>query len=382
MYYHIILTEECNSRCKYCYEKSLCEFDNGLGEKWEFDFDVPSELEFDVSKLNSFLKSGDGVIFYGGEPLINFKKMKEIIDSIENHFGVGKINFFMQTNAKILNIVPENYMKKFSRILVSIDGNKERTDYNRGKHTYDLVLKNLRKIRNNSFCGEIVARMTISQEFPDLFEQVRHLVGLIEEGIFSSVHWQIDAGFYKTDFNYEKFRKFVEEYNKNVLELINFWINYMKVHGEVLRFYPFVGIFNRIVGWDKTKVGNGLMCGSGFANYTIATDGKIVACPIMNNVMNFCAGDLDTSSDNLKKFEIGEPCKSCDYLRNCGGRCLYSNQAKLWPPEGEDLVCKTVKFLIDSLNSCAEEILELINAGVVKKEDFEYEKYFGPEIIP
>ncbi|MBU3912936.1 MAG: radical SAM protein [Nanoarchaeota archaeon] len=27
MHFHIILTEKCNSQCKYCYEKSMKEFD-------------------------------------------------------------------------------------------------------------------------------------------------------------------------------------------------------------------------------------------------------------------------------------------------------------------------------------------------------------------
>jgi len=36
-----------------------------------------------------------------------------------------------------------------------------------------------------------------------------------------------------------------------------------------------------------------------------------------------------------------------------------------------------VKFLIDSLKARSEEVRELIDV-----KDLEYEKYFGPEIIP
>jgi putative peptide-modifying radical SAM enzyme len=350
------------------------EFDNGLDKKWDFDFDVPADSKVSVDKLCRFLKEGDTLIFYGGEPLVNFSKMKEIIDAVENHFGDGKINFRMQTNAKLLNIVPIKYMKKISKILVSIDGDEEITDFNRGKGTYNLVLKNLEGLRNEGYDGEIVARMTIS--FPDIFNQVKHIINLVEKGIFNSVHWQLDAGFYKFDFDREKFSKFVESYNKEILGLLDYWVNYMKTTGKVLKIYPFLGIFENIYYGKKTR----LMCGSGYANYTITTDGKITACPIMNNVRNFYAGDLD--STNLKEFSVSEPCISCSYFNFCGGRCLYSNQAKLWPPEGEDLICKTIKFLIDSIKEKIPEIKNLISEGVVSENDFEYERYFGPEIIP
>ena len=48
------------------------EFDNGLTEKWDFDFDVPCDTEVDLEKLKTFIsKDKDPVIiFYGGEPLL------------------------------------------------------------------------------------------------------------------------------------------------------------------------------------------------------------------------------------------------------------------------------------------------------------------------
>jgi len=61
---------------------------------------------------------------------------------------------------------------------------------------------------------------------------------------------------------------------------------------------------------------------------------------------------------------------------------LYANAAKLWPSEGLNLICDTIKHLIDCLNGKIDEVNGLVENGVVKKEDFEYEKYFGPEIIP
>ena len=69
-------------------------------------------------------------------------------------------------------------------------------------------------------------------------------------------------------------------------------------------------------------------------------------------------------------------------LNICGGRCLYSNYAKLWPEEGQKLICETIFNLIEGIKDKIPEIKELIDRKIVFEYDFEYEKYFGPEIIP
>lgn len=350
------------------------EFDNGLKDKFEFDYNIPCNSEVKGEDIARFLKDGDGLIFYGGEPLVNFQKMKEIIDAVEA--SKKKIKFYIQTNGKLLNEIPLIYINKISKMLVSIDGDIRRTDYNRGLGTYNTVLKNLIELRNKGYTGEIVARMTLS--FSDIFGQVKHITGLIEKGIFDSVHWQIDAGFYKSDFNKKQFKIFVKEYNKSLNKLINFWVEYMKENKKVLKFYPFLGIFELLYYDKKTK----LQCGSGYSNYTILTNGKIVACPIMSGIKTFYCGDLKKPNEKLKEIYIQEPCVSCKYLEICGGRCLYSNYAQLWPEEGQNLICETIFNLIESINEAIPKIKNLINQNIIFEHDFEYEKYFGPEIIP
>jgi uncharacterized protein len=372
MHYHILLTETCNSRCRYCFQKSMKEEDNGLGKKFKFDFSAPEASEVDVKKLRNFLAqdSEPVLIFYGGEPLLEIEKIEKIIDNLKDR----GIKFRMQTNGKLLDQLPAKYMNAIGKLLISLDGDRERTDYQKGQGTYDLVMNNIKLIRENGFQGEIVARVTVS-EFPDIYKQV---LSLVNAG-FSSIHWQLDAGFYKFDFDEAKFSKFVENYNKEIDKLINFWINDMRTNNRVLMLYPFVGIINNLLHNKTTK----LMCGAGYAGYAITTNGKIVACPIMNCITDFEAGTLEDSPEKLKKFDIRhEECGKCSYFGLCGGRCLYWRESGLWPKEGDELICKTVKHLIDELGKRVPEIRELIDNRTVKMRDFDYEKYFGPEIIP
>lgn len=367
MHYHLILTEKCNLQCRYCYEKSLNEFDNGLDKKFKFDFSEPCISKVEVSKLKEFLEKDKKavLIFYGGEPLLQIDKIKEIMDNIE-------VPYRIQTNGILLNLLPINYLNKIDKILVSLDGDKVRTDKNRGKGTYDKVISNINLIKNKGYKGEIIARMTIAQDCPDIYEQV---LNLIKAG-FTSIHWQLDVGFYKTDFEKEKISNFFKEYNLSLSNLIEYWLSEIE-RGKVLMIYPFLAIVESILKGEPTK----LRCGAGHSGYAISTSGKVTACPIMNNIENFNCGNLETNPNDLKKIQINE-CENCDIKDLCGGRCMYWRKAKLWPKEGDELICDSIKNYIGKIKSNIPRIKEAIKKGIIKEKDFNYEKYFGPEIIP
>ena len=228
MHYHLILTEKCNLQCKYCYGKSMDE-ENDLNQKFKFCFNSPLKTSVKTCDLKKFLAKDKNsyLIFYGGEPLLEIPKITELMDSID-------VPYRMQTNGLLLHKVPKEYMNRIGKILVSVDGNKQRTDFNRGKGVFDRVIKNINLIRENGYKGEILARMTISPEFPDIYGQV---LFLLDSG-FDSIHWQLDAEFYKCDFNFDKFSEFVKEYNSYVSRLADYWLEEIK-KGRVIKIYPF-----------------------------------------------------------------------------------------------------------------------------------------------
>ena len=365
------------------------EFENKLEKKWDYDMETPEDSEVPIEKLKKFLKPEDTLIFYGGEPLMKINKIMEIIDNVDCHFMI-------QTNGMLLDKLPTKYLMKLDKMLVSIDGTKERDNWGKGIVHYDKIISNLKDVRARGYTNEIVARMVISGG--DIYNQVMHLVGLINKGLFDSIHWQIDAGFYKFDFNEEKFSKFVKEYNDSIDELLDFWITEIgrgvevpphdvpgtrtsnevnEKRGKVWRFYPFLGILNRLMGWDKDK---GLPCGAGVNNFSINTKGDLSACPIMNSVKNLYCGNIEKGITTPRKIS---GCDDCSYKNICGGRCLYWKEANLWPKTGNDLICDTIKHLIDGVREKAvPKVKEAIKERKVKKEDFDFEKYFGPEIIP
>lgn len=340
-------------------------------KKFNFDFSAPLQSKVSLNKLKSFLNKDKEpiLIFYGGEPLLEIEKIKRIIDCLES----TDVKFRMQTNTKLLHKLPIKYLKKIDKLLVSIDGNKDRTDFNRGENTYEKVIENIRKARHLGFNGEIVARMVVTPPHSDIYDQI---ISLINLDLFDSIHWQLDAGFYEHDYN-KNFKKFAEDYNKSINSLINYWINKLK-DGNVIQLYPFIALVQDLIKGKKTL----LRCGAGHSGYAISTDGKIYACPIAHDIKEFQAGEIQDNPKNLKKFKVKGKCETCSYLDICGGRCLYWNYAGLWPEEGDDLICLTIKHLIDKLKSRINEIKKLISLNKINLSDFNYEKYFGPEIIP
>ena len=370
MFFHLILTTDCNLRCKYCYEEAVRDIGVDVGVS--FDYDLPSEISYDVNDLARFcsLDPDCSLIFYGGEPLLQIDRIKQIMDRVPAK------RFLIQTNGTLLHELDANYIRRLHTIAVSVDGRESTTDFFRGAGTFKKVIMNVRHVVKQGFGGELIARMTVMEPV-DIYEEVRWLLDN-DEFSFPSVHWQLNAGFWN-DFERRDFERWVEDsYNPGIRRLVRFWVDQMK-KGKVLRIYPFLGIAKSLLEGKPSK----LRCGAGWANYAIQTDGRIIPCPSMWGMREFYLGDIRNSSPiGLPEVFVGDRCHDCHIYRWCGGRCLYANVLKRWSWSSYRLVCKAVENLVNSLRRTLPQIRGLIKSGVVKYEDFQFLEFNGCEIIP
>jgi putative peptide-modifying radical SAM enzyme len=370
MFFHLILTSECNLQCRYCYGGAVESIGAEFG--FEVDYSLPQRLSYSLEDLKKFCEKDPecSIIFYGGEPLLCLEEMKMIMDKVKAK------NFLIQTNGILLNKVPREYLTRLHTILLSIDGDEKLTDYYRGKGTWEKVIENIRLVKELGFGGEIIARMTVMEE-TDIYRQVRWLLEN-ETFPFSSVHWQLNAGFWN-DFGQREFIKWVlENYNPGIKKLVDYWVEKME-EGKVLKLYPFLGVTKSLLLSEKSK----LRCGAGWANYAIQTDGHIVPCPCMWGMKEFYLGHISTAHPlRLREVKVEKPCTSCDIFESCGGRCLYANVVRAWDEGEYSWVCETVRNMIFCLQKNLPKIRELIKTGRIKLEDFDYMKFNGCEIIP
>ncbi|NPA74492.1 MAG: TIGR04084 family radical SAM/SPASM domain-containing protein [Euryarchaeota archaeon] len=356
MLYIVFLTGVCNLRCRYC--------GGTIPEEV-----MPHEIEYSVDVLKEFvMKDEEPVIaFYGGEPLLRIKKMMEIMDTVPAK------KFVVQTNGFFLHQVPRDYLNRLDAILVSIDGIREVTDFYRGKGVYDIVVDRVNKIRS-SYRGDIIARMAVSEE-SDIYRDVRHLLSLP----FDHVHWQLNV-VWAPDDSWHDFDRWVNgSYNPGITRLADWWIEEIK-DGRIPGIVPFQGVIKRMLFHET-----GLPCGAGRNAFAIATDGRVLACPIGGEYEWNNLGTIwnRTPATLRNSVEIDEPCRSCDIYNICGGRCLFANKERYWGMEGFAKICGTVRHLVKEMERARKVIEELIEEGKYQMQDFNYPPFNNTtEIIP
>lgn len=154
---HIVFetTEQCNLKCLYC---GYGDFYNSFDERKNSNMSVEDAkliinyiLEFSVSKYRVNFRNEIDISFYGGEPLLRINFIKEIImycKSFENN--TLRFNFYMTTNAILLNKYMDYIVENKIGLLLSLDGNKMNHSYRvfpNGNNSFDLVYKNIKTLQ-------------------------------------------------------------------------------------------------------------------------------------------------------------------------------------------------------------------------------------------
>jgi putative peptide-modifying radical SAM enzyme len=373
LYYHLIVTDNCNLCCSYCRAKAFDERTDDDSVRIEVDSDLPVEPEYDLEELYAFLARDPCPVltFYGGEPLLRDDLIRRIMDEAPVK------RFMVQTNGLLLDQLEPAYVNRFTTILVSLDGSEVLTDKHRGAGTHRRVMENLKGILKRGFAGELIARMTVAED-SDIFHAVTSLADNPDHP-FTSIHWQLDANF-SSDFACRSFASWVQEsYNPGIHSLVHHWVRLMETTGRVPRWYPFVDTMDDLLRGNESL----LRCGAGHANYSIMTDGHIAPCPVMVGIRSHYVGHIrHTPPQELERIPVEGDCLSCPIRSFCGGRCLYANIVQPWNAEERRLVCGTIKNLHTALTAAVPDVLSLLSSGRIDLQAFSCEKYNGCEIIP
>jgi len=144
------VTEDCNMRCTYCSFSGSYFYERRHQNKF-----MDSEMAIKVAdffRAHSRRRRRVYYTFYGGEPLLNFRVIKKVVEHVKSTEARREFFFGLSTNATVLNDELIDFLmeNKFS-LTVSLNGAQKVHDRYRvfanGSPSFQTVIKNLRKIR-------------------------------------------------------------------------------------------------------------------------------------------------------------------------------------------------------------------------------------------
>lgn len=163
---YLQLTQNCNLRCDYCAYSG--KYNNREHANKVMTYEVAIKA---VDYLIEHSKNIDrcDIGFYGGEPLLEFNLMKNIIAYIKSNYPEKNITYTVTTNGTLLTSDVIKFLSDNNfTLIISLDGHKECQDANRrfvnGKGTFNTVIENINTIRNRypDFFSKVMINSVVS----------------------------------------------------------------------------------------------------------------------------------------------------------------------------------------------------------------------------
>ena len=177
------LCHDCNLRCRYCFAG---QGDYGTGTRDMLSAEV-GKRAIDWLIESSGRRHNLDIDFFGGEPLMNWAVVKELVAYCEEQGPLHNkaIRLTMTTNALLLDQEKRTYVNEhFKNVVLSIDGRPETNDYMRpavnGRSATDVILKNIKSFAELRGDREYYVRGTYTHFNTDFSEDVLYLA---DEGL-------------------------------------------------------------------------------------------------------------------------------------------------------------------------------------------------------
>ncbi|MBR4865670.1 MAG: thioether cross-link-forming SCIFF peptide maturase, partial [Clostridia bacterium] len=170
----------CNLNCSYCFASQ----GKYHGERAVMSFEV-GKRALDFLMENSGSRHNLEVDFFGGEPLMNWQVVKDLVAyarSVEKERGKN-FRFTLTTNGVLIDQdVIDFANKEMSNVVLSLDGRKEihdatRVDY-AGNGSYDKIVPKFQEMVASRGGKNYYMRGTFTHRNPDFTKDVFHMADL------------------------------------------------------------------------------------------------------------------------------------------------------------------------------------------------------------
>ncbi|HZK57750.1 MAG TPA: thioether cross-link-forming SCIFF peptide maturase [Clostridia bacterium] len=341
------IAHDCNMRCKYCFA-SQGDF---KGERSLMSTEV-GKKSIDFLIKNSGNRRNLEVDFFGGEPLMNFETVKEIVEygRAEEKKYNKNIRFTITTNGLLLNEENMEYINEnMYNVVLSIDGRKKIHDAMRytisGQGTYDIIMPKFLKMARMREHRDYFVRGTFTGNNLDFASDVLHLADLgfkstsIEPVVTEAHH---DYALKEEDLPiiFEQYELLAREYVKRIQE------------GREFSFFH----FTMDLGQGPCVIKRISGCGAGAEYLAITPEGDIYPCHQFVGNEDFKIGTVAegiTDTSVCEEFSNAHiynksKCNNCWAKFYCSGGChanAYNFNNNIYEPY--DMGCEMQKKRIE-----------------------------------
>ncbi len=326
------VAHDCNLRCEYCF---AAKGDFGCGRKL-----MP--LEVGKKAIDFLIERSAGrrnleMDFFGGEPLMNWDVVKELVLYAREQEKIHNKNFrfTITTNGLLLTDDKIDFInKEMSNCVLSLDGRKEVNDRLRvrvdGTGCYDQIVPKYQKLVSQRGDKDYYARGTFTRYNLDFTNDVLHMADLG----FDQVSVEPVVSDEKLDYSIKEqdLPRVFEEYEHLANALLQ-----RRKEGRGFNFFHFMIDLNQGPCAIKRLRG----CGCGNEYVAVTPEGDIYPCHQFVGDEQWKMGSVLDGSFNMPMKErfakanvySKSECKNCWAKFYCSGGCNANN----WQYEGDIL---------------------------------------------
>lgn len=339
---YIMVTEQCNARCEYCYIKDRQTAN-------ELPFEYMEKVKKAFTCYNKPL-----IVFFGGEPTLKLPLIKKIVESYKDDFRFQIVTNGIANLHKFVEEVWKPYKSIFD-VQLSWDGNTKTRIMANGKESNNIVYENLVKELKNGFAceGRAVLNDDSVQSFYNTYKTFKELHS---KYLFSA------------DFTIAHQLSFSQSYHIVLGQQLQMIYNDIRQSLNDESFFMPRFLLKTITNVIQNRPV--ASCDIGTC-VVIKPNGDIYPCTILSQQDDrFKLGNINDTCDTemITKLRKPTPCqKDCAFKSICDGGCRYE-RIKLFPNTWECDVCnhtcsiyqtlyeETVRFL-NSLSKQESEML-------------------------
>ncbi|MBR1891536.1 MAG: thioether cross-link-forming SCIFF peptide maturase [Clostridia bacterium] len=314
----------CNLNCEYCFASQ----GKYHGERALMSFEVGKRaLDFLID--HSGTRRNLEVDFFGGEPLLNFQVVKDLVKyarSVEKEKNKN-FRFTLTTNGVLIDDdVIDFCNREMSNVVLSLDGRKSvhdrfRVDY-QGKGSYDVIVPKFQKLVKARGNKNYYMRGTFTHYNPDFLEDVMTMynLGFTELSMEPVVCAEGD----KSKLTEQDLPIVMEQYEKLAQVM-----NEKRIEGKPFTFYHYMldlndgpCVYKRISG-----------CGSGTEYMAVTPTGDLYPCHQFVGEQKFLLGNVfDGVKNSETQAEFADcnvysrpECENCWAKLYCSGGCAANS---------------------------------------------------------